>query len=346
MMLSDAIDEYLGVRKRRWKAGTLANNQGVLKQFLADIGNLQIKNLHASHVERFFFESINGSVPRCERLAPGSFNKVLDCVRGFLRWCERRGYLRRNLIEEIDSRKVVKRERMRLSPGQLMALLDAASNARDRAYIALAINTGMRARDICTLRVKDVNLDAAVIRCKISKSDLEVSKPISTDLDQELRRWLVYYEAADKDTFRQTLQDGWFLVPSMRNWIIAHRNGITYEGERFYPEREIGDPQRLVKRALAKLGLDGIGEGVHTIRRSVARAYFESLRAQGYDGALQATKAFLNHSNAKITEDYLGLRHERQIRDETLAGKEFLTAMVSGDNIVNIADARREAVGE
>ena len=73
-------------------------------------------------------------------------------------------------------------------------------------------------------------------------------------------------------------------------------------------------------------------------RRQIIDGARKVFVAQGYDGALQATKEFLNHANAQITEQYLGLTHERQIRDETIAGKPFLSAMTEADNIVNIAD--------
>lgn len=333
MMLSDALDEYLTVRKRQVKARTLGNETQALKVFLAEIGNIQLKNLTANHIVNFFYSG------RDENLQPSSFNVMLQHVRLFLAFCQRRKYLKRDLMEDIRARKEIKRERMRLSPSQLLGLLEVAACERDRGFLAVAMNTGLRAGDICELRIGDVNLDAGKIRCQVSKSDVEDLKPISADLDKELRRWLLHYEATEKDTYRQKLQPDWYLFPSHAVWNTPDDwPGGKREGERLFPERKMAVPHRAVKRALKELGLDGPGEGVHTIRRSVARAYFESLRAQGYDGALQATKEFLNHANAQITEQYLGLTHERQIRDETIAGKPFLSAMTEADNIVNIAD--------
>lgn len=343
MMLNDAIDEYLANRRRHVRPDTLSNETKTLRVFLAEVGNLQLKNLKASHVERFFYggDEDDENAP-INRLEPGSFNNILQHVRSLLAWAERRGYVRRNLLEEVRARKVIIHERIRLSPSQLLALLDFADTPRDRAVLAVAMNTGLRAKDIADLRVGDVNLESGRLRTRISKSYLEDSKPISSDLDRELRRWLVYYEAAQKDTFRQTLQAPWYLLPVERRWtLLNNRDGKTYAGSKFYPERSICRIERVAKRALEGMGLDGPGEGLHTIRRSVALAYFESLRSQGYDGALIATKDFLNHADTKITERYLGLSHERQVRDETIAGKPFLSGMVSGENVVRIADAVR-----
>lgn len=346
MLLSDAIDEYAKVRQRHVKPVTAKQDENACRMVLASIGNIQISNVKASHVERFFYGEAKATGASVEgyadRVGAATFNNVLGKFKAFLRWCERRGYIRRDLLEEIRAQVVIRRERMRLSPNQLIALLDLADHPRDRMIIALAENLGCRASEIVTIKISDINLDAGTIRAQVHKSSLEDTKNITKELDQELRRWLLYYMEAPKNTYKQILQDEWYLVPSLRRWNTPDFGETHSMGEVFYPLVTCKSPARGVKRALAKLGLDGPGEGLHTIRRSVARAYFESQRSMGYDGALQNTAAFLNHSSAQTTERYLGLTHERQIRDETLRGKPFLSAMVSGENVVKIADARRE----
>lgn len=67
--------------------------------------------------------------------------------------------------------------------------------------------------------------------------------------------------------------------------------------------------------------LIGIGVVGHVLRRSGARALFDRLRHEGYDGALRRVQAMLGHSSGTITETYLGLDVERVQRNEMLAGK-------------------------
>ncbi len=95
-------------------------------------------------------------------------------------------------------------------------------------------------------------------------------------------------------------------------------------------------PERVVHAALARVGLPTRHEGAHTIRRAVARHFFDSLVATdlGYDGALRTVSALLHHSNAATTETYLGLSSERQRRDNRLRRQPFLTALIDRSNVV------------
>jgi hypothetical protein len=78
------------------------------------------------------------------------------------------------------------------------------------------------------------------------------------------------------------------------------------------PDVQLTHPARVVQRALKRLGVEiEAGEGFHTLRRSAARAFFDSMAAAGHDEALRMTSAFLHHSSTQVTEVYLGLRHER-----------------------------------
>lgn len=56
--------------------------------------------------------------------------------------------------------------------------------------------------------------------------------------------------------------------------------------------------------------------------------------------ALRATAALLHHSSTAVTENYLGLSHERVRRDRSLRGKAFLTAMVDQDQVTKLDDKR------
>ena len=80
------------------------------------------------------------------------------------------------------------------------------------------------------------------------------------------------------------------------------------------------------------MGYPTKGEGFHTLRRSSARAFFESLRerGEGRDHALMIVKDFLNHASVAQTEHYLGLNQERTIRDALLKDQPFLTRL-AGD---------------
>lgn len=66
------------------------------------------------------------------------------------------------------------------------------------------------------------------------------------------------------------------------------------------------------------------GQGVHLLRRSAGRAFYDLVRAQGYDPALREVSVYLHHSRSSTTELYLGLDPERSTGDSRLRGKPFL----------------------
>lgn len=56
----------------------------------------------------------------------------------------------------------------------------------------------------------------------------------------------------------------------------------------------------------------------------MARAYYDSLKADGHEVAVRAVMVLLHHSNQSTTEAYLGVTCERAARDLSLRGRSFL----------------------
>jgi len=84
-----------------------------------------------------------------------------------------------------------------------------------------------------------------------------------------------------------------------------------------------------VKRILVRLGVQGrdgllrkhLGEGMHTIRRSGARAMFDHLALDlGNDKALLQVSVMLNHQGTQQTLSYIGLDIEREQLNDWLRG--------------------------
>ncbi len=81
---------------------------------------------------------------------------------------------------------------------------------------------------------------------------------------------------------------------------------------------------------MTRLGLLVTQEGTNTIRRRVARAFFDSMADdQGYDAALRTVSALTHHSSSATTEHYLREpSSERKRRDERLGVQPFLAAVI------------------
>ena len=175
------------------------------------------------------------------RQAASSFNKVRMRVAGFLGFCQRRGWLTQDLLAEVRPRRVVQRERLRLSAQELRRLYETAENPRDRAMLAIACNTGLRASDLVALRIGDVDLDQGLLRVVARKTGRLDYLPITADLDSELRRWLTWYAE------RRALQDGFLLTPALAYRV---RRGEQYGDPE--PDRPLAHPARVVHKGLAQ----------------------------------------------------------------------------------------------
>jgi integrase len=218
--------------------------------------------------------------------------------------------------------------RLLLSATELVQMLETAPNPVDRIGLALGMNTGLRGNDIRRLTVFDVNLPAGLIQTEIRKTKKLDIKPITTELEEELRSYLQIYAQMTGYQSASELPNDFLLMPSFRQKSPRERGLIRIEPR---PRQVHTKPWHIPQRALKALGYPTKGEGFHTLRRSSARALFESLRegGEGRDHALMIVQDFLNHSSTEQTQVYLGLSHERALRDALLRGKSFLPELAS-----------------
>lgn len=330
--LTEAVERFLAYRQANYAKSTWENDCSVLRRWSKSVGDIQVRNLRPHHVDEWFFgpKGLTRTLTQ-----PSSFNNYRKRINAFTTYCQRAGWLRGDVLINVRPRKELRRERLRLTASELTGLLDLAGNARDRAYLAISINTALRQSEIISLEVQDVDLDKGELTVEIQKTSEMDLMPITAELDAELRRWLTTY-ANDIGTAlesRMRLIPGWvgprYTEVKDQRGVRKHRYGP------WKPYTKVNDSAAIVQRALKAMGHETRYEGSHTIRRSLARLYFDDVSNKGYDGALRATSALLHHKDATTTERYLGISAERELRNETLRGKPFLSSLVaSKDNVV------------
>lgn len=334
-----AAQKYLSIRQGQVAHDTWINDRSQVNRFSRALGHVPLSELTQDQVEAFFLHD-----EVVVAMAASSFNKTRSRIKCFLDFCTRRGWLVGDLLAEVRPRRVPRRKRLVLSARDLLKLLEVTPDPRERAMLAVGMNTALRAGEIADLRIGDVDLDAGFITVRITKSAIEDAMPITRELDGELRRWLVSYQAE----LGRPLHPWEHLFPARRpgHWrapgeLVAGTKATRQVRRRLYvygdplPDRPINKPATVVQRALSRHGVAvETGEGFHTLRRSAARAFYESRRADGHEYALRDTSALLHHSGSHITEHYLGLDPERRRRDTALRGRAFLTSMVADDNVI------------
>lgn len=333
--LSDAIEEFVTSRSSQGKrVSTIRNNRQTLRDLLTAVGNIQTRNVTSRHIDMYFTSA-------SQRRSPAVLNNDLATLGLFFRWCRLRKYMERDDDPTAghNPRKVAPRDRNRVAPAQFAALLNAAGkdHARDRMVVALGLYLFLRQGEIASLRLRDVDLENGEIRVEIHKtSDLDYM-PISSELDAELRRWLTWYAE-----HHGSLDPDWYLVPAKHAPTWVHNQQGRFQAAPgvllLKPERMMTKIEEVAKRAL--VGIDfpirdaqGVStrEGIHTLRRSGARALFDELASRGYDGALQRVRAMLHHSTGTMTERYLGINVERRQRDAQVKGQPLFPSLAEAE---------------
>lgn len=259
-----------------------------------------------------------------------SFNRYRSVLKVFFDFALTMRWTDINPMDHIGrARPDPPKSRLLLNAGELLSLLDCCSNPIERIACSIGMNTGLRGNDITHLTVFDASLASGILQTEIRKTRKMDQKPITTELHWELSKWLNTYADLMGLGSMAELGDDWLLVPSYANEYGPNRVRVI----RPRPTVKYAQPWHLVQYPLARMGYPTKGEGFHTLRRSSARALFESLRADGAgrDHALMIVKEFLNHTNTAQTEHYLGLSHERTIRDSLLKDKPFLSALAAAE---------------
>lgn len=323
VQLSDAIEDYTRFRVSQGIGkATLRNQRTTLTRFLTVTGNIWVHAINDVHVTRFFEELSKTKQPQSQR----NDHVVLNGFFDWARTTRRMGEAANPMYGRRKPKRVV-REKNRIHVSKFPALLDAAEKrcVRDRAGVALLLYTLCRDQEIATLRIRDLELDAGYLKVVAHKTGTEDRLPISRELDQEMRSWLTYY--TEQVGY---LEPHYYLLPSRTTRGVQGAWGqyrsVTQVA--LHPEQKVSTLGRLVTPALEEVGFPirdaqgkRMGEGSHTIRRSGARALFDRLVEDSYDGALRVVQSMLHHASVEQTERYLGITADRKTRDELLRGQ-------------------------
>lgn len=333
--ISEAVTEFIGQRMRRSDAPNFKRNyRSVLNRLTAFNKDCQVGSLTPAKLEDFFYGPAGLAAGGVLKSTLGAYRNQ---VKQFLAFCHRRGwhahtaeFLLSGITEKSTQRRRAKR---RLSQDELIAVIEGADNARDRALIAFIANTAVRISEALSPVVDDIRLDLGEMYLMIHKIDEEVTFPITEFLDRELRRWLAVY----REEAGGQLQGSWRLFPP--RW--PNRTAAPKPGEKAVPVQrggfnvtgQIADPADIIKRAAENAGVElGAGDAWHSIRRSAARLVFDEATERRAGDPMRMTQAFLNHKHMSTTEIYLDIEVERERLNRMLRGKDFLKP--EGGNVV------------
>lgn len=176
--LGDQIELFLRhiSDQRRVAENTVAAYQNDLRQFRdyleADVGPLARERkdgkraLDTGAVAGFVFHL------REKGYAQATVARKIAAVKSFFRYAAEAGLVATNPAAALDSPRVHRAVPQAVSPAEVQALLDTGcagempDDLRNRAMLTLLYHSGMRVSEVVALDVPDVDLDAAVVRCR------------------------------------------------------------------------------------------------------------------------------------------------------------------------------------
>lgn len=299
----------------------------------------KVADLSPRYVAKFFKDG---------NFKPGHYNNGVIALRMLFRYFVRMKYLDREddgwLLGERKVLHVERAPKYYIPVGDFPRVLDVAGewHREDRATLALGLYTLGRQGEISGLQLMHVNLDNRTITMRRPKRQRWTDVGITPVLMAELVTWLEWYaQQTGCASARAMMEDhpDWYLVPR-RHYCPFQENGRYAPGGegsfQLQPDVRSTHLERVVKRVLRKMGIEGrnstrvshLGEGMHTIRRSGARALYDELsQNHGNDKAIFMVSVLLDHEDTKVTLRYLDLNIERDhlndwLREHSMYGED------------------------
>lgn len=341
--LSIASDDFQRIRARKSQSrGVAYGFRSILGRFVRHVGDIHVGSLKPHHLEDFFY-GVGGLSDTCSRT---TLAKYRNDLKQFIDFCHRRGWTEHTgffMLGGVDDKSTKpNRDRFRMTRDEIIDLMNAATDPRDRALVAFVANTAVRIGEALSLKVSDLRLSQGEVYVRRHKTREEVTYALTADLEAEMRVWLAIYtsELARKGIKLDPRKH--YLFPAKP---VAHyqkgKSRCAAQPDGYNPVGNINNPRTIIQPIATKAGIEmESGDGWHTLRRSVARIFFDDACAQGHDAALRLTQALLGHKHAQTTETYLGLDLERRTVDKMMRGKPFIIRDVPEGKVIGLADRK------
>lgn len=182
LTLSEYLDDYLAGLKSRFgqqgkkglARGTWEGYRRIVEHHLKpELGSLKLTDLRSHHVEKYESRMLEdgwahwGSKGKGERkrgLSPTTVLQHHRVLRKALSDAVRKGIIAANPCDAVQAPGAATTHLRTLDATEAGSLLAMASGTPMHMPVLIALTTGMRCGEVCALRWRDVDLDAAVVR--------------------------------------------------------------------------------------------------------------------------------------------------------------------------------------
>jgi len=179
-LLSHSINEFLEFKKaQRLSQGTLVDYEIVLRRFAKEIGDIEIDQIERKAVVHYLASL---------QLSKKRVKNIHTTLSSFWTWAVSEGHCSSHIIRQIKPPRPEKRPIVPFTREQILSMLESTrvskeysrpgkracrnrlkTGLRDRAIILLLLDTGIRASELCSIRIKDIKPNGIYVRGKGSK---------------------------------------------------------------------------------------------------------------------------------------------------------------------------------
>jgi len=273
--------------ERGLSRNTLEAYRSDLLQYGAWLDRTDADATTAEHadVAGFLSELASGSEGRAP-VAAATLQRKAACLRSFYRHLRRENVIDHDPTADLRAPKKSQRLPHVLSREEIATLLASPrgpepQSLRDRALLELMYACGLRASEAIGLELRDVDLDAGLLRAR-GKGSKERIVPVGREAIAAVRAWLQRGRPAFVG-----------LAPEPHLFVNQRGQGLTRQG--LY---------KIVQRHARAAGLDG-KMSPHTLRHTFAT----HLLAGGCD--LRSLQEMLGHADIATTQIYTHLSADR-----------------------------------
>lgn len=123
-------------------------------------------------------------------LASNTQHTHARALRAFLNFCKREGWIKKSPFETVKMPKPDKVDKPAFSDEDVRRIAHACDTAREKALVLLLLDTGVRASELCSLNVGDVDLDTLAVTVRLGKGRKDRTTYIGARSARALGRYL------------------------------------------------------------------------------------------------------------------------------------------------------------
>ena len=253
-----------------------------LKRFADWAGNRRLEQVKVGDLSEFMGVLLEAN------LAPASVSRCVVAVRTFFKYLQLEGIVDENPAELLSAQKLWHRIPGVLSQSEVESFLAAPRRndsywQRDVAMLEVLYATGCRASEVCSLRLRDLNVEQKHLKCT-GKGGKQRMVPLGTAAINAIDRYVTELRGELAAKLKYPVDE-----------LFLSRSGRPLDRIQLW---------RLVKFYARRAGIDD-KISPHSLRHSFAT----HLLAGGAD--LRQVQEMLGHANIQTTQIYTHVDHSR-----------------------------------